>query len=147
MGIIFRRENAKVKKPEHIKKNIFIIFSPRTVTVETATCSKIDTNITLILPKKGKAFSTSKFMGYEIYQIKAKQERSWIEILNRSYEEDLKIKKKNSILGFLVIEPENLSFKHETKSTKKKEAITKNVGRVDQKNEENKKTLSIRQQK
>ena len=45
MGIIFRRENAKVKKSEHIKKNIFIIFSPRTVTVKTATYSKIDTNI------------------------------------------------------------------------------------------------------
>ena len=71
-------------------------------------------------------------MGYEIYQIKAKKERLWIEILNRSYEEDSKIK-KNSILGFLVIEPENLSFKHETKSTKKKEAIAENVGGVDQK--------------
>ena len=31
-------------------------------------------------------------MGYEIYQIKAKKERLWIEILNRSYEEDLKKK-------------------------------------------------------
>ena len=59
-------------------------------------------------------------MGYEIYQIKAKKERLWIEILNRSYEEDLK---KNSILGFLVIEPENLSFKHETKSTKKRKSL------------------------
>ena len=57
-------------------------------------------------------------MGDEIYQIKAKKEPLWIEILNISYEEDLKIKKK-SILGFLVIEPENVSFKHETKSTKK----------------------------
>ena len=33
-------------------------------------------------------------MGDEIYQIKAKKERLWIEILNKSYEEDLKIKKK-----------------------------------------------------
>ena len=69
--------------------------------------------------------------------------------------------KKNGILGFLVIEPENLNFKHETKSTKKKEAITESVGRVDRKNEENKKgdfylgmifhtleeTLLIKQQK
>ena len=91
MVIIFRRENAKVKKPEHIKKNIFIIFSPRAATVESATCSKIDTNITLILPKKAKEFHTSKFMGDDIYKIKAKKERLWMEILNKSYEEDLKI--------------------------------------------------------
>ena len=80
MGIIFRRENAKVKKPEHIKKNIFITFLPRTVTLETATCSKTDINITLILPKKAKAFNISKFMGDGNYQIKAKKERLWIEI-------------------------------------------------------------------
>ena len=68
--------------------------------------------------------------------------------------------KKNTIPGFLVIEPEKLSFKHESKSTKR-EATTKNVGKVDQKNKENKegdfylgmtfhmlaRTLSIRQQK
>ena len=97
-------------------------------------------------------------MGYEIYQIKAKKERLWIEILNKSDEEDLKIKKKkNSILGFLVTEPENLNFKHETKL----QAITENMGRVDRTNEENKKgdfylgmilhtlaeTLLIKQQK
>ena len=41
--------------------------------MESATCSKIDTNITLILPKKAKAFHTSKFMGDEIYKIKAKK--------------------------------------------------------------------------
>ena len=125
--------------------------------METATCSKIDTNITLILPKKAKAFHILKFMGDEIYQIKAKKERLWIEILNKSYEEDLKIKNKNSILGFLVTEPENLNFKHETKL----QAITENVGRVDRTNEENKKgdfylgmilhtlaeTLLIKQQK
>ena len=49
----------------------------------------------------------------------------------------LKNLKKCSILGFHVIEPENLSFKHETKSTKKRNHY-QNVGRVDRKNEENK---------
>ena len=45
MGIIFTRDNAKVRRPEHLKKSVFIIYSPRTVTVEPATCSKIDTEI------------------------------------------------------------------------------------------------------
>ena len=37
----------------------------------------------------------------------------------------LKNLKKCSILGFHIIEPENLSFKHETKSTKKKKSLPK----------------------
>ena len=43
----------------------------------------------------------------------------WIEILKKSYIEDLKIK-KNTVLGFIVIEPENSSQKHKTPKSKKK---------------------------
>ena len=43
----------------------------------------------------------------------------WIEILKKSYAEDLKIK-KNTVVGFIVIEPENLSQKHKTPKSKKK---------------------------
>ena len=65
----------RVKKTEHLKKNIFIIDSPRTVTVEAATCNKIDTNITLIFPKKARVFITSKFRGIEIYEINNETQR------------------------------------------------------------------------
>ena len=78
MGIIFRRDNLRVKKPEHLKKNIFIIYSPRTVTVESATCNIINTNITLIFPKKAKAFIASKFRGNEIYEINNETQRLWV---------------------------------------------------------------------
>ena len=57
MGIIFTRGNAKVRRPEHLKKSIFIIYSPRTVTVEPATCSEIDTDIVLIIQKMQKHLS------------------------------------------------------------------------------------------
>ena len=90
------------------------------VTVEAATCIKFDTRITLILPKKAKTFITSKLRGNEISN--REQERLWIEILNKFYTEDLKID-KSSILGFVVVEPENLSFKHETPNTQKKKKI------------------------
>ena len=76
----------KVKKPEHLKRNIFIIYSPRTTTVEAATCNKIDTNITLILPKMAKVFLTSKFRGDKIYEINNKTQHLWTEILNDSYQ-------------------------------------------------------------
>ena len=126
MEAIIERDNPRVKKPLHLQKNIFIIYSPRAVTVETASCTKIDTNILLNLPKKAKAFLASKFRGHEIYEVNNKKKRLWIELLNTSYTEDLKIE-KNSILGFLVIEPENLKFKHVTKKkTKKEKGLPKN---------------------
>ena len=69
MEFIFERDNQKVKKPMHLPKNIFIIYSPRLVTVETASSTKIDTNIILKLPKKAKAFLATKFRGHEICEI------------------------------------------------------------------------------
>ena len=126
MEVIFKRDNQRVKKPQHLKKNIFIIYWSRTVTIETANCVETDTNIILNLPKKAKAFLTSKFRGHKIYEINNEKRRLWIEVLNTSYTEDLEIK-KNSILGFLVIEPENLKFKYETKKkTKKEKGLPKN---------------------
>ena len=79
-----------------------------------------DINITLNLPKKAKAFLTSSFRGREILEINDAKTRLWIEILNTSYTEELKIT-RNNILRFLVIEPENLSFKYVTKNKIKKE--------------------------
>ena len=61
MEVIFKRDNPRVRKPQHLQKNIFIIYSPRTVTVETASCKKIDTDIILTLPKKGN-LAGMKFM-------------------------------------------------------------------------------------
>ena len=66
MEVIFERDSQGVKKPQHLQKNIFIIYSPRAVTIETANCTKIDTNIILNLPKQAKSFLTSKFRGHEI---------------------------------------------------------------------------------
>ena len=45
----------------------------RTVTVEPATCNKIDAGIVLILPNNAKAFVTSKFRGDEIFEITGEQ--------------------------------------------------------------------------
>ena len=68
-------------------------------------------------------FFISKFRGDEIFEVNGETQSLWIEILNKSYNEHIKIN-KNSILGFVVIEPEYLSSKHETtKEKKKKEKI------------------------
>ena len=126
MKISFERDNSRVKKTLHLKKNTFIIYSPRAIAVETASSTKVDTKISLRLPKKAKDFLTSSFMGHEIIEIDNEKAHLWIEILNTSYTKEFKVK-RNNILGFLVIEPENLSFEYVTKKkTKKETGLPKN---------------------
>ena len=38
----------------HVQKNIFIIYSPKAVTVEPATSTNIDTEITVFLPENSR---------------------------------------------------------------------------------------------
>ena len=65
-------------------------------------------------------------MGHEIIEIDNEKAHLWIEILNTSYSKEFKVK-RNNILGFLVIEPENLTFEYVTKKkTKKKTGLPKN---------------------
>ena len=54
MEIILKRFQANVKKPKHLKKNIFILYSPRTPKIEPAPCKSLDTEIIVSLPKKFK---------------------------------------------------------------------------------------------
>ena len=61
MEIILKRSQANVKKPKHLKKNVFILYSPRTVKIEPATSKRIDTEIIVSLPKNSKGFVTSIF--------------------------------------------------------------------------------------
>ena len=60
----------------------------------------------------------------------------WIEILNKSYKEHIKIN-RNSVLGFVVIEPEYLSFKHEMTKAKRGKDTTENVELLDEKEKDN----------
>ena len=94
MEIIFKRSQAKIKKPKHLKKNVFVVYSPRGDKIEPATSTKIDTEIIVSLPKKSKGFIISIFREEEINEFSSDQQRLWVEILNKSYEETLEIKKK-----------------------------------------------------
>ena len=74
MKISFERDNSRVKKTLHLKKNTFIIYSPRAITVETA--SSVKTNIALRLSKKTNALLTSSFRGDEIIEINSEKNTS-----------------------------------------------------------------------
>ena len=120
--IIFAKENFSLKNPKHPQKNVFIIHSPRTIKIEPATHMKIDTGLTLFLPQNSKGFLISIFQRDKINEIFHGKHRLWIEILNKSSENPVKIE-RNQSQGFLVIGLEHLRFHHE--APKKKEEDTK----------------------
>ena len=92
--IIFEKSSSSLKKPKHLKKNIFIVYCPRSFRIEPATSMKTDTEMVVFIPKNSKGFFTSIFRGEEINEICCQKQRLWIEILNKSFEETLEIKKK-----------------------------------------------------
>ena len=74
-----------------MKKNIFIVYCPRSVRIEPATSLKIDTEMVVFLPTNSKGFVTSIFQGDEINEISGQKQRLWIEILNKSFKETVEI--------------------------------------------------------
>ena len=127
MKIIFKMSNRGVRNPKHLRKNIFIIYSSKKVKIEPSTCLNIDTEIILSLPQKSNGFVASIFSGDEVNELRQKKQRLQIEILNKSFEDTIEIK-RHSPLGFVVIEPEHLKLKHETpKNKKKKYTISKTL--------------------
>ena len=121
MEILFETDGPGIKKPYHLKNNVFLIYSPRTITIDVASSIKIDTNIILRLPKKAKAFITSKLRAQEIYEINKEKSRLWIETLNTSYNEDFKIKKRH-LLDFLLLNQkiENLNMTRKKSQKRRK---------------------------
>lgn len=127
MKIIFKMSNRGVRNPKHLRKNIFIIYSSKKVKIEPSTCLNIDTEIILPLPEKSNGFVASIFSGDEVNELCQKKQCLQIEILNKSFEDTIEIK-RHSPLGFVVIEPEHLKLKHETpKNKKKKYTISKTL--------------------
>lgn len=127
MKIIFKMSNRGVRNPKHLRKNIFIIYSSKKVKIEPSTCLNIDTEIILSLPEKSNGFVASIFSGDEVNELRQKKQHLQIEILNKSFEDTIEIK-RHSPLGFVVIEPEHLKLKHETpKNKKKKYTISKTL--------------------
>ena len=70
-----------------------MLYSPRQFKIEPASCKKIDTEVTAFLPTNSKGFLTSKFRGDEIIELFHGKHRLWVEIINKSFEDYIKIKK------------------------------------------------------
>ena len=77
-----------------MKKDVFIIYSPRHIKIEPASFRRIDTEILVFLPNNSIGFITSRFNDDELKEVLDGEHRFWIEILNRSFEDNIVIKKK-----------------------------------------------------
>ena len=123
--ILFKKDTASTKNSKHMKKNVFIIYSPRHIKIEPASFRRIDTEILVFLPNNSIGFITSRFNDDELKEVLNREHLFWIEILNRSFEDNIVIKKNNSP-SFLVVAPGNLKFKYvlTKKITKQKRRCT-----------------------
>ena len=88
-------DNNKLNKPTKSKNNIFTIYSTKKACIERADTLTIDTELINKLPEDSKACLATKFEGHKIKTIIGpKKERLWITLLNESYFDKYKTKKK-----------------------------------------------------
>ena len=110
MKIIFKKPNSRAKNPKHLKKKIFIIYSPRKIKIESATSLNVDTEIIVSLPENSKGFIVSLFRKDGINLLDQKIRRLWMEILNKYFVDTIEIKRHRPS-GLLVIEPEHSNMR------------------------------------
>ena len=101
-----------------------MIYFLRAVRVEPRTSMNIYTEMIVVLSRNSKRFVISIFREDEINEICSQKHRLSVNVLNKSFEKTLEIK-KNQPLGLLAIEPENLKFEYATANEKKKTDQTK----------------------
>ena len=111
-------DNIKLKNPTRSRNNIFKIYLLKNGCLECADTLTIDTELTIKLPEDSKAYLATKFEGQKIEEIIGpKKQRLWLTLLNESYFEEYKIK-KGDVIGYLVVELEDLKVHHATKEKK-----------------------------
>ena len=84
--------SSKLRTPTRSKNNILTLYSPRSCYIETANTVAIDTELILDLPKDSTANLVTKFEGQKIKT------------------------KRGDIIGYLVIELEDLKIQYEKKN-------------------------------
>ena len=90
-----------------------MLYAPRNIKLEPTEFQRIDSGILAFISENTRGFVTSKFRKDEINEICNKKQRLWVEILNKSCNLPIEIK-KDCVLGFFVAEPEHLEFQYET---------------------------------
>ena len=89
-------KNKKLKKASQSQNNILTLYAPRSACIKRADTLKIDTELILGLPENSTAHLVKKFQGQKIKTIVGpKIERLWLTLLNESYFDKYKIKRRD----------------------------------------------------
>ena len=110
-------EDSKLKQPKKREKYIFTIYSSKKETIEKADTLAIDTGLSIKLQENVIVFLDTKFEGQEIIKIigpSTTRKRLWITLLNKSYFEKYTMN-KGDVIGYLIIEPEDIKVHYATK--------------------------------
>ena len=91
--ILFTKDTPSTKNPNYIKRNVFIMYSSGQVKIEPASFRRIDAEILVFLPENSRNFITSRYNGDGLKEVFDGEHRLWIEILNRSFKDNIVIKK------------------------------------------------------
>ena len=131
--LIFKVDNKNVKKPTNLKNGVFLIYTPKKVTIKPMQFVRNDTEVTVTLPKEHRGYFISKFRHDEIGTITSHHERIWIGILNMSLSDNIVIH-KNKLFGFFVVEPDtNINIKYETTAAKNEDKNNNNSKKISKK--------------
>ena len=90
--IIFKKDSKDIKKPYHLKNNVFLLYAPRNIKVEPTEFQRIDSGILAFIPENARGFVALKFREDEINEIWNGNQRLWVKILIKSYELPIEIK-------------------------------------------------------
>ena len=82
-SLVFTRDGKPIKKPTPLNEGVVLIYAPRKLKFPCSEFTKYDTEIVIILPDNSRGFFCAKYKD-NIEQFLCKQERLWIEILNKS---------------------------------------------------------------
>ena len=79
--VMFEKDSKRIKNPSHLQRNVFLLYSPRKIKIEPASCIKIDTEVTAFLSAESTGFVTLKFRSDEINELFHGKYHLWAEIL------------------------------------------------------------------
>ena len=99
MQQFYLKKTHQQLKIQNMKRNVFIIYSPRHIKIEPASFRRVDTEIVFFLPQNSRGFITSRFNCNKLKEVFDGEHRLWIEILNRSFVDNIVIKKTSLLVS------------------------------------------------
>ena len=98
---LFEKDNRTVKNPKHLQKKVFpALFTEKIFYWTSDSNEKIDTEVTASFPNNSRGYITSKFKTDEINELFHGKHCLWLEMLNKSFEDNIETKKGQPIGSF-----------------------------------------------